>query len=84
MLTIMQNLFAHAFHIAAFFVQRLKIYSRRKIEERMAQPVAERVERTVESFEHLVEASAAARESVICVDDLEVRFTLEERRPARA
>ena len=37
----------------------------------MAQPVPERVERTVESFEHLVEASAAARESVICVDDLE-------------
>ena len=66
-----QNLFAHAFHIAAFLVQRLIIYSRRKLEERMAQPVTERVERTVESFERLVEASAAARESVICVDDLE-------------
>lgn len=65
-----QNLFAHAFHIAAFLVQRLIIYSRRKL-ERMAQPVTERVERTVESFERLVEASAAARESVICVDDLE-------------
>ena len=58
-------------YMVAFLVQRLLIYSRRKIEERMAQPVTERVERTVESFEHLVEASAAARESVICVDDLE-------------
>ena len=57
----MQNLFAHAFHIAAFLVQRPIIYSRRKIEERMAQPVTERVERTVESFERLVEASAATQ-----------------------
>ena len=37
----------------------------------MAQTVTERVERTLESFEHLVEASVAAREAVICVDDLE-------------